>query len=296
VVEWFAFGVSLVSLAVSVAAYRSGIPRLKVSASGPAMLVGDVEPGPRFGIIVTVVNDGGKAARITSVQLVAAGVVGRPIRGPRHPVVLEAAGDQQTWIFDAQDLSRQLGEQVRTQFRDPTEPLLMRATVRTGSKTIQSGTVQVNPPGVATARQTRRQRWKRRYQSWFRPSAFILACFPTAEELDLRTHRVMINNTGRGVLPASELVLTVWHADGGRELVQDYEPVGVPRIFGGRSKFVEVSLVDDSRATPGDTYYWVLRLRDFLHWGQPATTFTISQVPDLKARLDTQNTPPANAK
>jgi hypothetical protein len=30
------------------------------------MLVGDVEPGPRFGIIVTVVNDGGKAARITT--------------------------------------------------------------------------------------------------------------------------------------------------------------------------------------------------------------------------------------
>ena len=59
---------------------------------------------------------------------------------------------------------------------------------------------------------------------------------------------LFIDNSDRGVLPASELVLTVQHADGGREIVKGVEPVSVPRIRGRRSKVVEVTFVDDSGA------------------------------------------------
>jgi hypothetical protein len=61
--------------------------------------------------------------------------------------------------------------------------------------------------------------------------------------------------------------------------------VNVPRIWGRRSKVVEVTFVDDSRAAEEDTHHWVLRMRNFLHWGQPAAAFTVSQVPDLESEL-----------
>ena len=293
--DWFADGVSLLALGVSGATYLTGRPRLKVTAGPPTMLVG-IAPdrhGPRIGTIVTVVNDGGKAVLINTVHLGANGVVGKLISAPQPNVVLEAGGDRRSWIFDSRDLHQQLAEQVRTQLRDPNAPLRMRATVHTGSKTKQSGIIQVNPPGGTTPRPlARRELWQQRYRSWFRPTAFILTFAPTAEELGLRTHRVMVNNTGRGVLPASELVLTVSHSDASRGLVQGYQPVSLPRISGRQSKVVEVSLVDDSQASPGDTYHWVLRLRGFLHWGQPAVACLISQIPELRARLSGQATPP----
>lgn len=37
-VEWLAPGVSMLALAVSGAAYRSGLPRLKVAAEAPVMV------------------------------------------------------------------------------------------------------------------------------------------------------------------------------------------------------------------------------------------------------------------
>jgi hypothetical protein len=288
VVDWIADCISLTALGVSGATYWAGRPRLKVSASQPGMLVNMVgDDGlPKFGIIVTLINDGGKEARINAVHLIADGVVGKPISAPQLPLVLEAGGDQQTWIFDYRDLQQQLTNQVATQLRDPNEPLLLRATVRTGSRTKQSGTIRINPPGSTTPRQLRRRElWQRRYQTWVRPSAFIISLSPTAAELDLRTHRVMIDNTGRGVLPASELILTVLHADGRRELVQGYQPISVPRIVGRRCRIVEVSLIDDSQANAGDTYNWVLRLRGFVSWGQPAVAFPVSRVGELRARL-----------
>lgn len=150
VTDWIALVLSLIAIVISGIAYTSGLPRLKITASRPAMIVG---AGPGWGpfpvgITVTLTNDGGAAAQIDGVYMVADGCVAKRMAGPKKfPMPLEARGGSARWQFDYNDLRAQLGEKIRRDLRDPQAPLLS-ATVQYGSKLKQSKPVQVNLPGV----------------------------------------------------------------------------------------------------------------------------------------------------
>ncbi|OBJ16209.1 hypothetical protein [Mycobacterium colombiense] len=297
-VEWLAFVVSLLALGVSAAAYRSGIPRLTVKAKGPVMLVDAERSDLETAIIVTVVNDGGQIAYINRVSLHGGGLVGKLSRGEQQRIEIGPRGDKRTWIFDYNDLRDQLAEQARTEFRDPKAPVLIQATVETGTKVMRTNAIQVNPPGVAEAHQTKKDRWRRRYQSWRRPYPMILGGIALRDESAPDLPHVMISNSDRGVIRRGKLVLVVEHEDGSRARVASVAPVRTPSVWGRRSRSVEVPFLDESMVTAGETYSWVFQYKDALRWGQPAHAFTSSEARATQARYAEEkrlrNTPNAN--
>ncbi|WP_431231349.1 hypothetical protein ACQ856_17310 [Mycolicibacterium psychrotolerans] len=286
-VEWLALIVSTLAFGVSVVAYRAGRPRLIVEAEGPVGFFDRVDadaPSHYAAVIVTVTNEGGSVAHISSVYLAEGGLVGKLTRGPKGSVEIPAGGARRTWIFDYGDLRQQLAEQARTQFRDPRASMFIRATVKWGRTMLRSNAIQVNPPGIATAHQTRKDIWRRRYRSWRHPSPMIIACYPvTPDELRSRTHEILVENPDLGVIAACELVPVVTHADGSREIVQSVDTFKVRAIRGRRSRRIAVPLIDDFEANVDDEFSWVIKTRGHLHWGQPAGAFTISQLPELEA-------------
>lgn len=153
--------------------FSGGVPIKQATPDGkgprPVMLIDHQTGEQSVAVIVTVTNDGGQLAHVNGVYLHGGGVVGRLTRGPVRRVEIGPRGDKRTWMFDYTGLREQLAEQARTEFRDPNAPMMIRATVHNGKNVLRSNAVQVNPPGVATAHQTRRDRWRRFHQSWRRP-------------------------------------------------------------------------------------------------------------------------------
>ena len=287
-VDWVSFAVSLTSVAISAAAYRSGQPKLTLTAKGPVLVLGLDEGGLLPVVVVEIVNDGGRAAHINNVLLSGAGLVGKPIRGSTGAIGLEPGGDKKTWIFDYNDLRRQLAEQARTEFRDPQSPVMIYATAQSGRKVLRSEAVQVNPPGVHTAHLTRKDKRQRRYQSWLRPRPMILGVIPLSDRsTQLRPH-VMISNSDRGIVRPGQLALVVEREDGSRSRVEAVPPVRTPPVWGGRSRNVKVPFVEERAGMPGDKYSWVFEQKGHLWWGQPAAAFTEREALDARTRYAEQ--------
>lgn len=145
VVEWLAIGLSSIAIIISVVAYRSSLPRLKVSADGSVMLLG--LPTLRGAVQVRVDNNGGASALVRRVSLrsVDSNVFASPDRtlpNPELPFAVDAHGGVAVWNFD----HRQLQRDVDVTFRE--KPLAVRAEIEVGSKRYrQRGRVWVNVPG-----------------------------------------------------------------------------------------------------------------------------------------------------
>ncbi|MGV0785885.1 hypothetical protein ABQF33_03075 [Mycolicibacterium sp. XJ2] len=288
--DWIAICVSIVALIVSLKAYQSGLPRLRLEATGPAIIVDALEEsgGPlAIGITVTLTNDGGTAVNIDRAYLQGENIYGAIKEGPRtFPMRIEGRGGSLRWQFDANDLKNQLRDKIRSELRDPSAPLFVRATVEYGSKVKRSNTLQINAPGDARPRPpTRPQRLRRFVRSWTRPKPFIAGWHRVSlEDLEARIVPLEIVNPDRGTSRPCQLVVMVQHADGTSELWKSFRPIDVPRIRGRRSTELAVSYVDDSDASASDQFWWALRNQAGVT-GQMVAAKRISEVPGLIAHL-----------
>jgi hypothetical protein len=289
VADWIAIGISLVALGISVLAYWSGLPRLKVTASGPAMIVGADESWGDFpvGVTVTLTNDGGAPAQISRVLLGAEGVYGKMMVGPAKRFQLDARGGTAQWQYDYNDLRAQLGVKIKEGLWSSDEHLFVQASVRYGRKTKRSNSIRVNVPGDASARPpSRRERVERCVRSWTHPGVtFAPAHRIVREDVEARVARLEIMNVGRGRSKPRQLVAIHERADGTRELLDTMPPLHVPPIRGGRSVEVTPTFVDDSDAAPGDLFWWTLRDQRGRGNGGGIGATTMSRAPGLLATL-----------
>jgi hypothetical protein len=260
---WIAIAISLVALGVSALAYWSGLPRLKLTATGPAIIVNAPESwgNPPVAIGVTLTNDGGAPAQINRVLLGADGIYATVLAGPTNKFQIDARGGTAHWQYDYNSLRAQLGDRIKEGLRNADEHLFVQATVQYGRYTKRSKPVRVNVPGDASARPpSRKVRLERYVRSWTRPQVnFSPAIRVTREDLNARVARLEISNLGRAKTKPRQLVVVVRHADGSREMVETIPPLHIPPIRGGRTIEVFPSFVDDSHATAGDSYWWSLR-------------------------------------
>ncbi len=297
-VDWWAraFGligiaISLAGLTISYAQYRHSRPRMKIAAKTSLVTgLADSRREMRSCVVVTVANDGGADVRINSVEVSGPGFDGPLIQGPDTPLVLSAHGGRSTWLFDYQAMRNQLGELVRTEMRENV-PVQVQAVIRTGSKILAPGgaTVYVNPPGVSTYHPgsiSLRRRYREWRRTWSRavPSLEFMTRV-TLASLEERQSVLTISNRYRRTSDPCALQLTVKYADGARSPVATQRELDVPRIRGRRSIKFLVPFVDDSGASPGDEFDWMLRT----HAGfgaQGAGATPLSEIPALRAHFD----------
>lgn len=290
--DWIAIVLSVLALGISIAAYWSGLPRLKLTASGPAMLVGAPESWGAFpvAITVTLTNDGGAPAQINSVMLGADGVYGKALAGSTNGFQIEARGGTATWHYDYHDLRAQLGGKIKEGLRNEDEHLFVQATAQYGRRIKRSNPVRVNVPGDASARPpTRKERLRRYVRSWTQPQVtFATSRSISRDDVDARVTRLEIVNRGRARSKPRQLVVVRQDADDRREIVKSIPPLYVPPIRGGRAIEVSPSFVDDSSAAAGESFWW--SLRD--HRGRAGSTsigaMRLSDRPRLEAILDAQ--------
>lgn len=94
--------------------------------------------------------------------------------------------------------------------------MMIRSPAQSGKNVLRSNAVQLTPPGVATARQTRKDRWQRHIQSWRRPNPMILGGIALRDFREPRLPHVTISISDRGFLRTGRLVLVVEREDGSR--------------------------------------------------------------------------------
>jgi hypothetical protein len=287
--DWIAIAISLVALGVSALAYWSGLPRLKLTATDPAIIVNAPESWGDFPVAigVTLTNDGGAPAQINRVLLGADGVYGKVLAGRTDKFQIEARGGTVQWQYDVHDLRAQLGEKIKEGLRNPDEHLFVQATAQYGRKITRSKAVRINVPGDASARPpSRKERLKRYVRSWTRPQVtFGPAHRITRDDVNGRVARLEISNLGRARSKPHQLVVVVHHADLSREIVETVPPLHVPSIRGGRAIEVFPSYVDDSNAAAGDSFWWALRDSRGRGGGTSIGATTLSDRPKLEAAL-----------
>jgi hypothetical protein len=289
VADWIAIAISLVALGVSALAYWSGLPRLKLTATDPAIIVNAPESwgNPAVAIGVTLTNDGGAPAQINRVFLGADGVYGKVLAGPTNEFQIDARGGIAHWQYDYHDLRTQLGDKIKEGLRNADEHLFVQATVQCGRRTKRSKPVRVNVPGDASARpSSRRERLKRYAHSWTRPQVtFAPAHRVTRDDVNARVARLEISNLGRARSRPRELVVVVHHVDDSREIVDTIPALHVPSIRGGRTIEVTPSFVDDANAAPGDSFWWSQRDRRGRGGGVSIGATKVSEMQRLQALL-----------
>lgn len=247
--------ISLTALALSILAFRRGLPKLRIEATTATVV--DAPNGPQAMVIVKVVNDGGALAQISAVFLDAVDGSLREYPGelgerPRMPYKLAANGGLAVWRFDY----AQLRQRERGQVRD--RPLRVRATVQVGSHLHrQKGQIRVAPLGSTTHPRSRRERTVAWFRSWAHPGVALYP-FATASDFDLvkGTGPLTLINAGRGVTRPYKLTLTVQHTDGLRDRVPGLDPVQIHRIWPGRQITLRVPLVNAPSSVEGDSFWW----------------------------------------
>ncbi len=256
-VEWLAIGLSLIAIIISVVAYRSSLPRLKVSANGPVMLVGP--PTLRGAVQVRVDNNGGASALVRRVSLrsVDSNVFASPDRtlpNPELPFAVDAHGGVAVWNFDY----RQLQRDADVTFRET--PLAVRAEIEVGSKRYrQRGRVWVNVPGDSRLIESRWARVRRRCRRWIdEPVGFPI---PQTIGDDGRV-ALTIRKHGRGQVRPFAFTLVKELPDGRHERVRDVEQVPVPRIWPWQTEvIVSAPIVDDAGEPVGVQFWWTVTNR-----------------------------------
>jgi hypothetical protein len=290
-VDWWARAFGLIAIAISLSTYWHGRPHLKLTV-GTGLVFGLPTEGEMCACVtVTIANNGGAEVRVSDVNLIGSGLlVGKLIRGPKMPVEVKARGGRANWFFDYADMAQQLSDRAAMSLADGIEPVAVRASYRIGARvrSPRSAVAYINPPHATSSRHrtTLRHRAIGWCRSWSRPvptlDAFALL---KRDRFGARIQTLNVSNRFRRAAPSSELVLVVKHPDGKREVVAHYKSVPVPRIRGKRSIEVDVSFVDDSKATAGDAFQWVLKTRDG-YGGQAVSANLLSEIPMLTVQME----------
>ncbi|KSU60854.1 hypothetical protein AS181_03770 [Gordonia sp. SGD-V-85] len=285
VVEWLSLVVSLIAAAISVVAYRSTLPRLKVTAKGPVILVG--QPTLRGAVQVRVDNNGGGSALVRSVVLrsVDSHQVAGPdndLPNPARPYTLEPRGGTALWNFDTQRLAHEAAGDVRD------TPLVVRAEVEIGTKKYRSGRVTLNLPGETRSHLDRRTRFKWWVESWISPRVSVQgAAYSEPPALDAEFVEYRVETSGRGVTRRHKLTLVVEHAGNRRERVKGVDQIDLPRLRPRKRKSsVTLPVVDDSAREPGDEYWWIITRRDGVGTGHGIGAVTRSELPRIRREIE----------
>lgn len=273
VLEWLAFAVSLVALGISVIAYRSGLPRLKISTEEVTLLGNGAA---RNVVEVRVDNNGGAAAQLKSVEIRALGTrqVAQPeleLGGATFPLTLPARGGSEVWSFSEQSLSQACSAELR----DGPHPV--RVDVIVGSKR-RSRRGRITFPGAHLASESRRGRVKRIYRQWTDGQFYL---FPE-HRVDGRGvepgHIEIVYKKPRfGIVRAFTLTLVGIDENGARRRRHDFDQVKVGTTWPWQAeKAVVIPVIDASRTVTGESLYWAPDKRSGspAHWSMGALLST----------------------
>lgn len=261
--------VALVSLGVSIMAFRRAGPKIQVSLTTPF----NVANG-RAATFVRVTNNGSAESQIQSVRLVSKLGVATPasIHGsPKLPCTLPAHGGSQTWGFDRQDLRTIAASHavaLQTEFR---------AVVTSGRRNYRGKDAEVVHGGEPTQTPRRTPPSAKRFSGWLRgwttPRVQIVNAHPVdSVDVQAQTYVLWVRNFGGGLVRGASLVLIKESSNrSGRESAAHQQPIRLPSIRRHQTRSVTVPMQMEKGLA------WTIRLRDGLLTNVSVSALTLDE-------------------
>ncbi len=252
---WLPTLIAGASFVLSYRAYRAARPKLKVKAFMATVV--SAAQGLKGGIIVTVINEGGRPAPISDVSI--RSTDGRVVEhrsvstsGAQTPLDLAPDGGKASWMFDYATIRAQVERLV-----DP-ETIMLRGFVEVGSRTYTHRDV-IPASGMSTKKTqpllVRTRRWFAALGSvQVHPGGWVDA---SRVDLVAGTWQMPIRNAGKRPVRAAVVELIRARADGGAERPPGFTPVTIGWLLPGRTRYVTLP-IDTPDPHDGATLNWLV--------------------------------------